>query len=178
MARDLLSWVLGGEGRCGGDRLVWVMLSCSLVGVGVDIVGVDIVVAVVDEFELVSFCCDGDTVVLYQRAVVDKVELVSFWSDGDIIVLYQRAGSRSCIVVVRYRYDRTIPESSIQQSVMQYPSTFVEAVQPCDCVTVCVCKNPLQSHHHSIYTYLTYLTVISYPPAKLWIIPKYFAYSP
>lgn len=91
MARDLLSWVLGGEGRCGGDRLVWVMLSCSLVGVGVDIVGVDIVVAVVDEFEVVSFCCNGDIVVLYQRAVVDEFELVSFCCDSDMTVLYQRA---------------------------------------------------------------------------------------
>lgn len=91
MARDLLSWVLGGEGRCGGDKLVWVMLSCSLVGVGVDIVGVDIVVAIVDGFEVVSFCCDGDTVVLYQRAVVDEFELVSFCCDVDIIVLCQRA---------------------------------------------------------------------------------------
>lgn len=52
VARDLLSWVLGGEGRCGEDMLVRVMLSCSLVGVGVDIV-----VAVVDGFEVVSFCC-------------------------------------------------------------------------------------------------------------------------
>lgn len=52
VARDLLSWVLGGEGRCGEDMLVWVMLSCSLVGVGADIF-----VAVVDEFEVVSFCC-------------------------------------------------------------------------------------------------------------------------
>lgn len=91
VARDLLSWVLGGEGRCGGDRLVWVMLSCSLVGVGVDIVGVDIVVAIVDGFEVVSFCCDGDTVVLYQRAVVDGFELVSFCCNVDIIVLCQRA---------------------------------------------------------------------------------------
>lgn len=48
------------------------MLSCPLVGVGVDIV-----VAVVDGFEVVSFCCDGDIVVLYQRAVVDKFETVS-----------------------------------------------------------------------------------------------------
>lgn len=72
--------------RCGGDRLVWVMLSCSLVAVGVDIV-----VAVVDGFEVVSFCCDGDTVVLCQRAVVNKFELVSFCCDGDIVVLYQRA---------------------------------------------------------------------------------------
>lgn len=70
---------------------MWVMLSCSLVGVGVDIVGVDIVVAVVDGFELVSFCCDGDTVVLCQRAVVDEFELVSFCCDVDIIVLCQRA---------------------------------------------------------------------------------------
>lgn len=85
-ARDLLSLVLGGEGWCGEDMLVWVMLSCSLVGVGVVIV-----VAVVDGFELVSFCCDGDTVVLCQRAVVDKVELVSFCCDVDITVLYQRA---------------------------------------------------------------------------------------
>lgn len=85
-ARDLLWWVLGGEGRCGEDMLVWVMLSCSLVGVGADIV-----VAVVDGFELVSFCCDGDIVVLYQRAVVDEFELVSSCCDVDIIVLYQRA---------------------------------------------------------------------------------------
>lgn len=85
-ARDLLSLVLGGEGRCGEDMLVRAMLSCPLVGVGVDIV-----VAVVDGFEVVSFCCDGDTVVLYQRAVVDEFELVSFWSDGELIVLYQRA---------------------------------------------------------------------------------------
>lgn len=62
------------------------MLSCSLV-----VVGVDIVVAVVDGFELVSFCCDVDIIVLCQRAVVDKVELVSFCCDGDIVVLYQRA---------------------------------------------------------------------------------------
>lgn len=71
--------------------MVWVMLSCSLVGVGVDIVGVDIVVAVVDGFELVSSCCNGDTVVLYQRAVVDEFEVVLFCCDGDIVVLYQRA---------------------------------------------------------------------------------------
>lgn len=51
-ARDLLSLVLGGEGWCGEDMLVRVMLSCPLVGVGVDIV-----VAVVDGFEVVSFCC-------------------------------------------------------------------------------------------------------------------------
>lgn len=108
-ARDLLSWVLGGEGRCGEDMLVWVMLSCSLVGVGVDIVVAvvdgfelvssccdgDIIVlcqrAVVDEFEVVSFCCDGDTVVLCRRAVLDKFELVSFCCDVDIVVLCQRA---------------------------------------------------------------------------------------
>lgn len=85
-ARDLLSLALGGEGRCGEDMLVRVMLSCPLVGVGVDIV-----VAVFDGFEVVSFCCDGDTVVLYQRAVVDEFEVVSFCCDGDIVVLCQRA---------------------------------------------------------------------------------------
>lgn len=74
-ARDLLSLVLGGEGRCGEVMLVRVMLSCPLVGVGVDIV-----VAVVDGFEVVSSCCNVDIVVLYQRAVVDKVELVSFFA--------------------------------------------------------------------------------------------------
>lgn len=42
---------------------------------------VDIIVlyqrAVVDEFEVVSFCCDVDIVVLCQRAVVDEFEIVS-----------------------------------------------------------------------------------------------------
>lgn len=42
---------------------------------------VDIIVlcqrAVVDEFELLSFCCDVDIIVLCQRAVIDKFETVS-----------------------------------------------------------------------------------------------------